>query len=280
MNSAYTNYQDTVATFTPSNTEVYKSPVAHEFTFTPQTVTAAMLDYPENYDETMNPTCTIASAQCIVFPGQKRVVFIPTVPTLISSLQLLNMRNGRHVAPISEFINLTVYEGSSVERYTVPHKNLTTIKTIPSTLAATTMSIAPTQSPFFLRNYMNTAVIKIKGLFTETFISAFHIHAPSDIVTWDTTYCNSTLTAGGNNPYPVRLNCSIINDTTLSILVPEGVKYTTLVDLYSIEINCKFKIKDFPLGADTLYVSGPIISGTFNAYGSYSGVDDYHYYVT
>lgn len=67
---------------------------------------------------------------------------------------------------------------------------------------------------------MNTAVIKIKGLFTEPFITAFHIHAPSDIVTWNNTYCNSTLTAGGNNPYPVRLNCSTINDTTLSILVP------------------------------------------------------------
>lgn len=40
-----------MATFTPSNTEVYKTPVTHTFTFTtPRTLTAAMFDYPENYD--------------------------------------------------------------------------------------------------------------------------------------------------------------------------------------------------------------------------------------
>ena len=46
MSSAYHHYQDTVATFTPSNTEVYKTPVTHTFTFTPRTLTGALFDYP------------------------------------------------------------------------------------------------------------------------------------------------------------------------------------------------------------------------------------------
>lgn len=49
-NLAITNYQDTVATFSPSNSQVYKTPVAHTYTFTAQTLAAAILDYSENYD--------------------------------------------------------------------------------------------------------------------------------------------------------------------------------------------------------------------------------------
>jgi hypothetical protein len=88
------------------------------------------------------------------------------------------------------------------------------------------MTIIPTQSPnLFLRNYMNTATITMNGLFTDSYITAFYIHAPNDIVTWDTTYCNATLGTGGNNPYPTRLSCGFINDTTLSIMIWQGVSY-------------------------------------------------------
>lgn len=83
------------------------------------------------------------------------------------------------------------------------------------------MTITPTQTPnLFLRNYMNTAIITINGLYTDTYINAFYIHAPIDIVTWDSAYCNATLGNLNNNPYPLRLNCSFINDTTLSVVIP------------------------------------------------------------
>jgi hypothetical protein len=160
---------------------------------------------------------------------------------------------------------------------------LTTIKTIYALATPNTMTLVPTQSPnLFLRNYMNTAIITLKGLFSDPYINAFYIHAPKDIVTWDTTYCNATLRTGGNNPYPTRLTCAFINDTTLSINVPEGVSYVPgVTDGQSIFVNCKFYIKDFSAGQNILYVSTPVISGTFNAYGSFSQKDDdYHFFAT
>jgi hypothetical protein len=70
------------------------------------------------------------------------------------------------------------------------------------------MTITPTQSPnLFLRNYINTATIQIKGLYSNNFIKAFYINAPADIVYWDSIYCNATMTFTFNNPYPTRLEC-------------------------------------------------------------------------
>ena len=86
----------------------------------------------------------------------------------------------------------------------------------------------------------------IRGLYTNPYVKAVYIHAPKDIVTWDTTYCNATLGTHGNNPYPTRLACAFINDTTLSINIPEGVSYISgVTDAQPITLNCKFYIKDF-----------------------------------
>jgi hypothetical protein len=100
--------------FTPSNIEVLKTNVAHTFTFNTQTVTAAMLDYPENYDDVMTHSCTNALGKCIVFPNQKRVVVVPTAATSLSSLQLLAMNNGMYVSPLSKYINLTIASSSLI----------------------------------------------------------------------------------------------------------------------------------------------------------------------
>jgi hypothetical protein len=277
-----TNYSSG-ATFTPSNLEVQKSGVAHTYTFNTQTVSAAFWDYPENYNNIMVQSCTNALGKCIVFPNQKRVLVIPTVATSLSTLQLLTMRNGMYEMPISTYINLTVASASTIDFYTVNHTQLTTIKTNYVKSVANSMTIIPTQSPnLFLRNYMNTATITLSGLYTDPYVNAFYLHAPSDIVTWDITYCNATLGASVNNPYPTRLNCGFINDITLSVLIPEGVSYVSgVTDGEFIIINCKFQIKDFSAGQSILYVSAPVTSGTFNAYGSYSqNIDDFHYYIT
>lgn len=169
----------------------------------------------------MTLSCTNALGKCIVFPNQKRVLVVPTVPTSISSLQLLTMNNGMYVQTLSQYINLTIASASALEIYNVYHNNLTTIKTNYVKGIANSMEIVPTQSPnLFLRNYMNTATFTINGLYTDPYIKAFYIHAPKDVATWDSTYCNATLGTGGNNPYPVRLSCGFINDTTLSINIP------------------------------------------------------------
>lgn len=46
-------------------------------------------------------------------------------------------------------------------------------------------------------------------------------------------------------------------------------------------IHTKFFIEDFAPGDGILYVTQPVISGTFNAYGSYSTQNhSYPYYIT
>ena len=64
---------------------------------------------------------------------------------------------------------------------------------------------------------MNTVNIKLYGLYSTTFVQAFYINAPVEIVTWDTTYCNASMEAVLHDPYPTRLVCRAINDTTIQI---------------------------------------------------------------
>jgi hypothetical protein len=37
---------------------------------------------------------------------------------------------------------------------------------------------------------------------------------------WDTTYCNATIENINSDPYPTRLDCAFINDTTIQVLIP------------------------------------------------------------
>lgn len=169
----------------------------------------------------MTSACSYGPGKCIVFPKQKRVVVVPTVPAATSSLQLFSMNNGKYILPPSNYINLTILSSSAIEFYNVNHTTLTTIKTNYVKAIPTAMTITPTQTPnLFLRNYMNTAVITLSGLYTDQYVNAFYIRAPSDVVTWDTTYCNATLSTSTNNPYPTRLTCTFITATTLSVAIP------------------------------------------------------------
>lgn len=134
------------------------------------------------------------------------------------------MNNGIYLQPLSKNIDVLALTPTSSNLYSIPHNNLTTRKIIPETSAANWMTITPTQTPgIFLRNYMNTATIKIFGLYSTTFINCFYINAPKQIVTWQTKYCNATFESLNHDPYPTRLLCSFINDTTLQVLIPEGV---------------------------------------------------------
>jgi hypothetical protein len=131
---------------------------------------------------------------------------------------------------------------------------------------------------------MNTATLTIYGLYSTTFVKAFYINAPSDVSYWDSTYCNATMEASTHDPYPTRLTCSHINDTTLQILIPEGVEENYVVNIteeYVISVHAKFFIEDFGAGDGILYASPAIMTDTFNAYGSYSVSDHgFEFYIT
>lgn len=121
---------------------------------------------------------------------------------------------------------------------------------------------------------MNLAVISLYGLYTTTYVHSFVVVAPNDVLTWDTTYCNATMTALANNPYPTRLLCSVITTTSLLVLIPPGVVYQpTITETYTVTINCRFQLVDFPT-PPTLYVTGTVLSATFNAYGSFANIAD------
>ena len=231
----------------------------------------------------MPQSCTFAAGKCIIFPQQKRVVIMVTSPVSIASFTISAMNNGMYVNPISQYIQLTICSSSTVDYYNVYHNYLTTIIKNYVTSVMNYMTITPTQSPnLFLRNYMNTAIIRLYGLFTDPYVNAFYINAPKDVVTWDSTYCNATLTSNTNNPYPTRLNCQYQNDTTIAISIPEGVVYQSgVTDFYLVTVNCKFWLVDFTAAQKILYISAPVTSGFFNAYGSYSITSsNYHYYIT
>ena len=54
-----------------------------------------------------------------------------------------------------------------------------------------------------------------------------------------------------------------------------------VTDEYILSVHAKFFIEDFAPGDGILYVTPPVDSGTFNAYGSYSADNhSYAYYIT
>jgi|JI6StandDraft_1071083.scaffolds.fasta_scaffold14013_4 hypothetical protein len=233
-------------------------------------------------------TCTAGAHKCFVFPTRNWVTVIPTSAIAAGSvtITLSGMNNGYYLAPTSLYFKLTVVHGSIGELFRINHNSLVTLKRNPLTNTATSMTITPTQTPnIFLRNYMNTVVIELKCLWESNFAKAFYIVAPStDVTVWDTNYCNATLTVPTTSrvPYPYRLRCGAISTTVLQVLIPSDFptfdpSYQELV----ITVNAKFMIKDFPLGTDILYVSPPMTSGLFHAYGSASAFDStWNYYIS
>ncbi len=95
-----------------------------------------------------------------------------------------------------------------LDKYTIVHQPLTTRQDMPLlAFAANTFVITNTQNSgaIFLRNYWNTVKMEIQGLYTSEFIKAFYIEAPVEITDWDPTYCNATIGAPLQLPYPTRL---------------------------------------------------------------------------
>lgn len=168
--------------------------------------------------------CASGGTYCLIFPTQRRVLSINDPAVSINQIVLSSMNNGIYLQPLLKKLDLVGITSTHIKRYDIQHEPLHTRKRIPRLPAPNTMTITPTQTPnYFLRNYMNTATIEIYGLYSTTHINCFYINAPIQIVTWDPLYCNATIFSPTTDTYPTRLLCSHINDTTIQLLIPEGV---------------------------------------------------------
>lgn len=136
---------------------------------------------------------------------------------------------------------------------------------------ANTFTVSPTQTPnIYLRNYANTVIFNIGNLFSESRIKAIYIKAPNDVTSWDTTYCNASITTTTNYNYPLRFTCIVDPLTPLFLrltLDSDMATFNSAWGYLTIRVHAKFTLADFST-SPTLYVSTPITSGTFNAYSS------------
>ena len=133
-------------------------------------------------------------------------------------------------------------------------------------------NIATTQTPnnMYLRNYANTVIFTISNLFSDSRIQAIYILAPSDVTSWDPTYCNASLTTTTNYNYPLRFTCIVDPNTPQYLRLTRDSDMTTYNSAWaylSIRVHAKFTLADFA-PAPTLYVTAPVTSGSFYAYSS------------
>lgn len=140
------------------------------------------------------------------------------------------------------------------------------------------MAISTTQTPnIWLRNYANTAIFDLGNLFMDSRIDAIYLVAPaSDVTSWDSDYCNASLTGTISTTYPLRFTCRVFTeDATKPVLqiipelsdLPDSGNFNTWDDLI-VRVHAKFTIAAFSAGQPVLYTSTPVTSGTFFAYGS------------
>jgi hypothetical protein len=208
----------------------------------------------------MASTCTAGVHNCYVFPTRNWVTVITTaiVPAGSVTITLTGMNNGYYLSPLSLYFRVTVAYGVPGQLILINQNSLSALQRNPQTNNPTALTIVPTQTPnLFLRNYMNTVVITISRIYESQFCTAFYI-----------------ITSALRSPYPYRLRCGTISASVLQILIPADfpafdIGYQEL----DITVNAKFMLADFPAGTDILYVSPPVTSGLFYAYGSTSIVD-------
>jgi len=117
----------------------------------------------------------------------------------------------------------------------------------------------------YLRNYANTVIFTISNIFSDSRAQAIYILAPSDVLSWDPTYCNASITGTSNHNYPLRFTCIV------DPLTPQYLRLTLDSDmttfdpswgLSDIRVHAKFTLADFS-PAPTLYSTSPVVSGNF-----------------
>lgn len=111
-------------------------------------------------------------------------------------------------------------------------------------------------------------------------MKAIYIHAPADVLSWDPTYCNATITSTLNFNYPLRFTCIVDPSTPQYLrltLDSDMPSYSSSWGLMTIRLHAKFTLADFPT-PPTLYQTLPVTSGNFYAYSSVNATSSSSYY--
>ena len=119
----------------------------------------------------------------------------------------------------------------------------------------------------YLRNYANTVFFTIDNMFSDSRIKAIYIMAPSDVTSWDDTYCNASITTTSSFNYPLRFTCKVDPNTPMYLrltLDDDMPTYDTSWAHLTINVHAKFTLADFPT-APTLYSTTPVNSNNFYA---------------
>jgi hypothetical protein len=71
-------------------------------------------------------------------------------------------------------------------------------------------------------------------LYMSPFIKSFYFLPPSEVVSFDTTYCNGSISVAAPNPLPLVLECVFLHDRLLELRLPEGTTFTAALAVLPI----------------------------------------------
>jgi hypothetical protein len=193
-----------------------KTNIAHTFSFVTTasmtTLHSIFIVYPVNFQGVMPNDCTHTDYYCFVFPKRRWVMLCPKATVSAGNIVIsINMNNAYYSQDINQYFKITIARGVSTQgqTYNVLQPPFTTLKVSPTSVAVS-MSISATQTPnIYLRNYANTAIFLLDNIFIDNRINAIYIKASSDVTSWDSTYCNASLTNTMNDLYPYRFICEV-----------------------------------------------------------------------
>ena len=277
------NVQSTATTFSSSSNLVLATSLTHTFTLTltAQITTdhAIYIVYPENFQGVMPDDCSCSGYNCFVFPTRRWVVLYPT-GTISSGLRTISispMNNPYYAQAASQYFLVTVarsFNGIVGDTYQILQNPFTPVSySFQNTGQATSLTISATQTPnMYLRNYANTVIFTISKVFSDSRAKAIYIMAPSDVTSWDPTYCNASITTTQTFAYPLRFTCAVDPATPLYLrltLDSDMPTFSSSWGLLNIRLHARFTLANFA-PSPTLYVTQPLTSGSFFAYSSVS----------
>lgn len=188
----------------------------------------------------MPTTCLAANYECYSFPQSRSLMLIPTVtipPSAGNSIALGSYMMNPYYSRDDNFVIVVQRTASpTAEVYRIGGYTFTPVQESPFTNTPTSMTITPTQTPgYWLRNYANTAIFDITGLYIDPRIKAFYLSAPTDVSSFDANYCNASLTDTSISIYPLRFYCTRVSNRVLRFQIDpqDFVDYAANANVWS-----------------------------------------------
>ncbi|EAR88763.2 hypothetical protein TTHERM_00259620 (macronuclear) [Tetrahymena thermophila SB210] len=253
--------QVSTATSTANQQTVYQTNTQHTFNLMflqdVKTSDFIVIHYQgQNYQTSrMSPTCT-AYSFCLVFPIDQ--IVIVQLSTQIaantqSSLTLSGMTNGYFLLDNTQNFYIEIWDGVQYILnviYQVPailysYATQSMTMTITPTQAYNVNMPPPTTQNYFLRDYINTVVIQIQGVWITKDITNFYFTIPTQISYIQKNYCNATLTipSTSRQPYPLRFDCNLISNSMIELdMTNEMIPFQQSYNTYTIQIYLQFYI--------------------------------------